>query len=259
MHVHWEAEVGRQVTADLLPGFAGVVATHHVPVLLHKEHARAGAVHCDAVNAVANLGRWVGNAFGAQAAVYGPPGLAGVVGAEHARGGDSDEHPPGVARIKDDGVQAHPTRAWLPGRPGRVAAQPGKLLPRATRVRRTEQGSVFRPGIDGVRIGQRRFEMPDALELPGMRRAVIPLVCNRDASVGEFVTDRLPRLAPVTGALDHLSEPAAGLRRIQPVRVNGRPLEMINLPAPKVGTADIPPLATAVRGHDERALARANQ
>src|ERR1017187_5541439 len=40
---------------------------------------------------------------------------------------------------------------------------------------------------------------------------------------------------------------------------NGRPLDMINLPAPKVGAADVPPLATAVRGHDERALARANQ
>ena len=173
---------------------------------------------------------------------------AGVVGAEHTRGRDGDEHPLGVARIQDDGVQAHPARAGLPFRPGRVAAQPGQLLPRAAAVRRAEQGGVFHPGIDGLRIGQRRFEMPDALELPGMRRAVIPQVRARRAGVLEFVADRLPRLAAVIGALDHLPEPAAGLRRKQPVRVNGRPLEVINLPAREVGAADIPLLALAVRG-----------
>ena len=101
--------------------------------------------------------------------------------------------------------------------------------------------------------------MPDALELPGVRRAVVPLVRAGDAVVDELVAHRLPRLAAVVGALDHLPEPAAGLRRIQPVRVGGRALEVVDLPAGKVGAADVPPLALAVRRQDERALARPNQ
>ena len=122
-----------------------------------------------------------------------------------------------------------------------------------------EQRGVFHPGVDGIRIGQRRFEMPDALELPGVLRAVVPLVRAGDAVVGELVADRLPRLAAVVGALDQLPEPAAGLRRIQPIRVDGRALEVVDLPARKVGAADVPLLALAVRCQDERALARANQ
>ena len=104
-------------------------------------------------------------------------------------------------------------------------------------VGRAEQGGVFHPGVDGVRIGQRRLEMPDALELPGVLRAVVPLVRAGDAVVRELVADRLPRLAAVVGALDHLPEPAAGLRRIQPVRVGGRALEVVDLPAREVGAA----------------------
>ena len=61
VHVDHEAEVGGQVAADLLPGIAGVVAAHHVPVLLHEEHVRARRVHGDVVNAVADLGRRIGN------------------------------------------------------------------------------------------------------------------------------------------------------------------------------------------------------
>ena len=101
--------------------------------------------------------------------------------------------------------------------------------------------------------------MPDALELPGVRRAVVPLVRAGDAVVDELVADRLPRLAAVVGALDQLPEPAAGLRRIQPIRVDGRALEVVDLPAAKVGAADVPLFALAVRCQDERALACADQ
>ena len=196
---------------------------------------------------------------GLQSAVDRPPGLAGVVGAEGARGRDGDEDPLGIARIQKDRVQAHPAGARLPAGPGAVAAQSGEFLPRLAAVGRAEQGGVFHPGVDGVRIGQRRFEMPDALELPGVRRAVVPLVSAGDAVVHELVAHRLPRLAAVVGALDQLPEPAAGLRRIQPVRVGGRSLEVVDLPARKMGTADVPLFALAVRRQDERALACANQ
>ena len=145
-----------------------------------------------------------------------------------------------------------------------MAAQAGKLLPRLPAVGRAEQGGVFDAGVNGVRIGQRRFEMPDALELPGVRRAVVPLVRGegfagfRRRVVDELVALALghavrgggrfagrcsglvPCLAAVIRALNDLPEPAARLRRIEPIRINGRSLEMIDLPAGKVGAADVP-------------------
>ena len=39
------------------PVVAGVVGAHHVPVLLHEEHAGALGMHGDVVDAMANLGR----------------------------------------------------------------------------------------------------------------------------------------------------------------------------------------------------------
>src|SRR5262249_39791071 len=102
-------------------------------------------------------------------------------------------------------------------------------------------------------------EVPDALELPGVGRAVVPLVRARDAVVLELVADRLPRLAAVIGSLDHLPEPAAGLRRIESVRVDRRTLDVVDLPPREVGAADLPPLPLPVRRQDERALARAHQ
>ena len=196
---------------------------------------------------------------GLQSAVDRLPRLAAVVGAERARGRDGDEDPLRIARIQQDRVQAHPAGARLPVWPGAVAAQPGEFLPGLPAVGRAEQGGVFDPGVDRVRIGQRRFEMPDPLELPGMRRAVVPLVRAGDAVVDELVAHRLPGLAAVVRALDQLPEPAAGLRRIQPIRVGRRSLEVIDLPAPEMGTADVPLLALSVRRQDECALARADQ
>ena len=122
-----------------------------------------------------------------------------------------------------------------------------------------KQRGVLDARVDGVGIGQRRLEMPDALELPGMRRAVVPLVRAGDAVVDELVADRLPRLAAVVRALDQLAEPAAGLRRVQPVRVGRRSFEVVDLPAGKVRAADIPLAALAVGRQDERALACAHQ
>src|SRR6266699_1006566 len=122
--------------------------------------------------------------------------------------------------------------------------------------------------------------MPDALELPGMLRAVVPLMRGeglarlRGRVVGELValafreafrglfqhtSRRLPRLAAVAGALDDLSEPPARLRRVQPVRVDRRALEVVDLPARAVRATDIPPFPLAVRRQDERALARTDQ
>src|ERR1700686_2018721 len=123
--------------------------------------------------------------------------------------------------------------------------------------------------------------MPDALELPGMLRAVIPLVSRqRSAGVGgrvihEFVADCLrrarrerfagrssglvPGFAAVVGALDDLSEPAAGLRRVNAIRIGRRPLEVVQLPSSKVRAAHLPVFAFAVCRKNECAFARAYQ
>ena len=124
----------------------------------------------------------------------------------------------GIARVEQDRVQAHAAGAGLPVRTRAVAAQAGKLLPGLPAVGRAEQRRVLDAGVDGVRIGQRRLEVPDALELPRVRRAVVPLVRAGNAVVDELVADRLPGLAAVVRALDHLPEPAAGLRGVEPVR-----------------------------------------
>src|SRR5262245_23642437 len=101
--------------------------------------------------------------------------------------------------------------------------------------------------------------MPDPRELPRMRRAVVPLVRPGGALVAELVAHRLPGRPAVIGPLDHLPEPAVGLRRVQPIRVRGGPLDVVDLPACKVGAADVPPLPLAIRIQDERALARTHQ
>jgi hypothetical protein len=69
------------------------------------------------------------------------------------------------------------------------------------------------PASTGVRIGRRRRQVPHPRELPGVRRAVVPLVGARHVRVGELVADRRPGAPAVVGALDLLAEPAARLRR----------------------------------------------
>src|SRR3989442_6858372 len=109
--------------------------------------------------------------------------------------------------------------------------------------------------------------MPDVLELPGMLRAVVPLMRGeglarlRGRVVGELValafreafrgifqhtSRRLPRLAAVAGALDDLSEPPARLRRVQPVRIGGGSLHVVELPTREVRGAHVPLVSLAV-------------
>src|SRR5262249_4666686 len=155
VNVDGETEVGRQVAAYLLPRIAGVFAAHDVPVLLHEEHTGTRRVHRDAVNAVADLGRRVGDAFRLEAPVYGSPGFSGIRGPEGARRRDRDEHPLAPAWIQKDGVKTQAAGAGLPVAPGLVTAQSGQLLPILAAVRRAKQGGVFDSGVHEVGIGQR--------------------------------------------------------------------------------------------------------
>src|ERR1700686_2957407 len=132
-------------------------------------------------------------------------------------------------------------------------------MPRLTAVGGTEQCGILYTGVDRVRIGERGLQMPDSLELPRVLRAIVPLVSAGYAVLDELVVHGLPRLPSVVGALNHLTVPAGGLGHIQPIRIGGRTLQMVDLPAPKVRTADVPLFALSVGRQDERALTCTHQ
>ena len=60
MDVDRKPEIGGQITAHLVPRLAGIVATQHIPVLLHEQHIRPRRVHRNAVYTVADIGILVG-------------------------------------------------------------------------------------------------------------------------------------------------------------------------------------------------------
>src|SRR5207248_3132524 len=101
--------------------------------------------------------------------------------------------------------------------------------------------------------------MPDACELPRVRRAVVPLMRAGHALVWELVTDRLPGFAAVVRALNHLPEPRRALRRVEPIGIRRRSLHVVNLPAAEMRPADIPFVPLAVGRQEECAFPRADQ
>src|SRR5262249_25832038 len=216
---------------------------HHVPVLLHEQRVRLRRVHGDAVHAVADLGGRVGQlVFRHQALAHRLPALTAVLGAERAAGRDGDEHAVLLLRVDEAGVQAHAAGAGLP-QAALHRAQRGQLAPRLAAVRGLEHRRVLDARVHDVGVAGRRLQPPHALELPWMLRAVVPLVRAGHAVVRELVVHRLPRPAGIVRALDHLAEPAAGLRGVEPVRVRGRTAHVVDLPAGEVWTGDLPLLA----------------
>src|SRR5690606_12800708 len=81
-----------------------------------------------------------------------------------------------VRRVDDDGVKAEAARPGLPQGGRRVRAQAVEFLPGGAAVGAPEERRVLAAGVDRVGIVERGLEVPDPLELPGVRRAVVPLV-----------------------------------------------------------------------------------
>src|SRR5262249_39271734 len=128
-----------------------------------------------------------------------------------------DEHPLMIGGVDQDRVQAHATRAWLPARPGAVFAQTREFLPIEPAISRPKDRRILHAGIDGIRICQRRFQVPNTFEFPRMRCAVVPLMSARNAVVRELVPDRAPCLAAIIRPLNDLAEPTTRLRRIEAI------------------------------------------
>lgn len=132
-------------------------------------------------------------------------------------------------------MKSHTAGARRPLGAGSMSAQACEFVPCLPPIGCPEQGRVFDTGIDGIGVGQRRFKVPDTLELPWVLRTVVELVRGeRFAGFGRRIVAKLvafsdgravgvlrrlpgfesrlmPRLAAVVGALNDLSEPAAGL------------------------------------------------
>src|SRR5664279_2906659 len=92
-----------------------------------------------------------------------------------------------------------------------------------------------------------------------MGGSVIPLVSARNSFISKLVTCRVPGFAAVVRTLDYLSKPAACLRGIDPIRINGRCLDMVDFPAGKVGALHVPMLAFSVGSEHKSAFFGANQ
>src|SRR5206468_9824355 len=98
----------------------------------------SGGMHCNVMNAVADLGGWFGNVLRVETFVDGLPGVAAVVGPKCARCRDGDIDSLWIFAIQDDCVEAHATGAGLPARTCAVAAQSRELFPILPAVGRTE-------------------------------------------------------------------------------------------------------------------------
>jgi hypothetical protein len=196
VNIDHEAEIGGKISADFLPGIPGVVTAHDIPMFLHEQDAWTSRVHGDMVNAMTDLGIRVGNVWGVQSTVDRLPRIATIVRTKRARRRDRDEHPLRILRIQNNRVQTQTASAGLPHRACAVSAESRNLLPCLSAIFGAEQCGVFYPGIHIVRIGERRFEVPDALELPGMLCAVVPLVSGEGlTSGGRSVIDEFVALA----------------------------------------------------------------
>lgn len=116
-----------------------------------------------------------------------------------------------------------------------MTAQTRKFMPGLPAIGGAEHRGVFHSSVDSIGIGERRLQMPNAFELPRMRRAIVPLVRARHAVVGELVIYRSPRLAAIVRTLHKLPKPATALRRINAVGVNRRALQVVQFKPGKCG------------------------
>jgi hypothetical protein len=106
--------------------------------------------------------------------------------------------------------------------------------------------------------------MPDAFELPGMLRAIVPLMrrewpAGRGGSVihelvalsdrysrracgrfARFQPGLVPRFATIIGSLNYLAEETATLGYVDTVRIGWRAVQVINLPTAKERAVNIP-------------------
>ena len=114
MHHDREAKVGRHSVGDVGPGTGGIIGAIESPVILQEKTFGALWVQGDLVNALAELGVFIGHKHGADAAILRGPSRASVVGAVDAASRDGNVNPLLIGGVEDDRVQCEPTVARQP-------------------------------------------------------------------------------------------------------------------------------------------------
>src|SRR5262249_27277108 len=125
VHIDRESKVGRQIAADLMPGFAGVIAPHDVPMQLHVETIRTRPVQCQPVDTETNFHVWIRDVLGFQSPVDWLPRFATIVGPESTRSRDGNKDPLRITRIQQNRMQTHSSRTRLPFRTSAMATKSG--------------------------------------------------------------------------------------------------------------------------------------
>ena len=137
-------------------------------------------------------------------------------------------------------------------------------MPGSAAVFGFEQCRVFHSGVNVVGGIESRLKVPHPFEFPRMLGAVVPLMGARNSVVTKIIaraalrhsvgsaqilfagSGRFPGFPAVVRSLNDLSKPRAGLRRVNPVRIYRRTFDVINLPAGKMRSVNLPPFALAV-------------
>ena len=104
------------------------------------------------MGAVADLRRRRTGGDVRQALVARLPGLAAVIGAEDADGGDADPHAARVGRVDQDSMQAQAPAARTPLFPRGVPGQAADLFPGEPAVAADEQAGLVHACVERIRF-----------------------------------------------------------------------------------------------------------
>ena len=218
-----------------------VVRPVDAAVVLLPQATVSARVEQDFVDALADLRiRVVRHKLGGGSLVLGGPGLAAVLGAEDARGGDADVHPVLVGGIELDRVGAHPTRPGIPLLARRMVQDTVDDVPALARVVRTEEHARRRPEPDAAGLG-----LAPRLDVPRLLQLQVAVLGQREPLRAG------PGLAVVSRAVDGRAVDGVVARRVQGAvtRVLGG---VVDLPAIERWFLDRPGAAVSVCAKQEK-------
>src|SRR5262249_51268150 len=204
MNDNGESKIGRDAVGDVLPVFAVIVRAIKTPVILQEKAFGMRRMHRNFVNALAELGIFVGQKHSADAAILCGPGLAAVAGAINATRGNCDVHAPVVGRIEHDRMQSEAAIAGHPSWTMRMIEKATDEEPSFARVAGFEERGRFDAAVENIRLlGAARSDLPD--------------IFQRDAGVRREANGRFLRIGPA------LSEIVAEAEKRAPIILGGSP------------------------------------
>ena len=220
-------------------------------MVLEEQRRRTLRVLDDLVNALAELGVFLGEELGPDSDVARRPGAAAVVRAIHAARRDADPHARGLHGIEHDRVEAETAATRRPARPVRVVEEPAHAVPCLPAVGGPEERRGLDATVEGVGLGGAAGDdLPDLLERQSALR--------REFDVG--LLGLRPRPTPVVRRDEHRAP--VHTRRARPDPPAARPAVMgqgVHGPAGEIGPPDFPGRPRGGCTQEEGSLHRAHQ